>query len=89
MQCTPRRYPVALSHVDLRSSMAATYDNLRDLVGAGLVSEVAVEGRAAWCDARGSRHHHFICHHRGNVEDIEWFEVSRRAPRFWVSASRM
>jgi len=89
LQCTPQRYAVALSHVDLRSSMAATYDNLRDLVGAGLVSEVAVEGRAAWCDARGSRHHHFICDHRGNVEDIEWFEVSRRAPRFWVSASRM
>ena len=58
-----------------RSSRATTYNNLRDLVQAGLVREVAVEGRAARFDAQGMRHHHFICDRCGNVEDIEWYDV--------------
>src|ERR1035438_10861072 len=37
----------AVNRVDPRSSRATTYNNLRDLVKAGLVREVAVEGRAA------------------------------------------
>ena len=37
----------AVNRVDPRSSRATTYNNLRDLVHAGLVREVAVEGRAA------------------------------------------
>src|SRR6266516_568022 len=37
----------AVNRVDPRSSRATTYNNLRDLVRAGLVREVAVEGRAA------------------------------------------
>ncbi|MBV8206166.1 MAG: transcriptional repressor [Acidobacteria bacterium] len=60
-----------------RSSRATTYNNLRDLVQAGLVREVAVEGRAARFDARGMRHHHFICDRCGNVEDLQWFSVPR------------
>jgi Fur family peroxide stress response transcriptional regulator len=68
-----------VNRVDPRSSRATTYNNLRDLVQAGLVREVAVEGRAARFDAKGMRHHHFICDRCGNVEDIEWCDVPRPA----------
>ena len=67
----------AVNRLDPRSSRATTYNNLRDLVRAGLVREVAVEGRAARFDAKGMQHHHFICDRCGNVEDIEWFDVPR------------
>ena len=70
----------AVNRVDPRCSRATTYNNLRDLVQAGLVREVAVEGRAARFDAKGMRHHHFICDRCGNVEDIEWYTVPRPAP---------
>jgi Fur family transcriptional regulator, peroxide stress response regulator len=69
----------AVNRMDPRSSRATTYNNLRDLVEAGLVREVAVEGRAARFDAKGMRHHHFICDRCGNVEDIEWYNVPRPA----------
>jgi len=69
----------AVNRVDPRSSRATTYNNLRDLVQAGLVREVAVEGRAARFDAKGTRHHHFICDRCGKVEDIEWYGVPRPA----------
>ncbi|HEX4321405.1 MAG TPA: Fur family transcriptional regulator [Acidobacteriaceae bacterium] len=69
----------AVNRLDPRSSRATTYNNLRDLVQAGLVREVAVEGRAARFDAKGMRHHHFICDHCGNVEDIDWYDVPKPA----------
>ena len=69
----------AVNRVDPRSSRATTYNNLRDLVQAGLVREVAVEGRAARFDAKGMRHHHFICDRCGNVEDMKWYDVPRPA----------
>ncbi len=72
----------AVNRKDPRSSRATTYNNLRDLVQAGLVREVAVEGRAARFDAKGVRHHHFICDRCGNVEDIEWYDVPRPASGF-------
>jgi len=65
----------AVNRMDPRSSRATTYNNLRDLVKAGLVREVAVEGRAARFDAKDMRHHHFICDRCGNVEDIEWYDL--------------
>jgi len=71
-----------VNRVDPRSSKATTYNNLRDLVKAGLVREVAVEGRAARFDAKGMRHHHFICDRCGKVEDIKWYDVPRPASRF-------
>ncbi|HTQ54931.1 MAG TPA: Fur family transcriptional regulator [Bryobacteraceae bacterium] len=71
----------AVNRADPRSSRATTYNNLRDLVEAGLVREVAVEGRAARFDARGMRHHHFICDRCGDVEDMEWYDVPRPASR--------
>ena len=70
-----------VNRVDPRSSRATTYNNLRDLVKAGLVREVAVEGRAGRFDAKGMRHHHFICDRCGNVEDLEWYDVPRPASR--------
>src|SRR6202142_328419 len=70
----------AVNRVDPRSSRATTYNNLRDLVRAGLVREVAVEGRAARFDAKGMRHHHFICDRCGEVEDIKWYDGPRPAP---------
>jgi Fur family peroxide stress response transcriptional regulator len=65
----------AVNRADPRSSRATTYNNLRDLVQAGLVREVAAEGRAARFDAKGIRHHHFICDRCGNVEDLKWYDV--------------
>lgn len=79
------RHPTAaeifqgVNRLDPRSSRATTYNNLRDLVRAGLVREVAAEGRAARFDATGMRHHHFICDRCGHVEDMEWFDVPRPA----------
>ena len=67
----------AVNRMDPRSSRATTYNNLRDLVQAGLVREVAAEGRAARFDAKGLLHHHFICDQCGNVEDVEWYEVPK------------
>ncbi len=90
LRCTPQRYAVmaclmeifkAVNRVDSRSSRATTYNNLRDLVKAGLVREVAVEGRAARFDAKDMRHHHFICDRCGNVEDMDWYDVPRPASR--------
>jgi len=69
----------AVNRVDPRSSRATTYNNLRDLVKAGLVREVAVEGRAGRFDAKGMRHHHFICDRCGGVEDVEWYDVPKPA----------
>src|ERR1700691_2713588 len=69
----------AVNRADPRSSRATTYNNLRDLVRAGLVREVAAEGRAARFDAKGVRHHHFICDRCGNVEDVKWYDVPKPA----------
>ena len=71
----------AVNRVDPRSSRATTYTNLRDLVKAGLVREVAVEGRSGRFDVTGTRHHHFICDRCGNVEDVEWYNVPKPAAR--------
>src|SRR5215469_14239171 len=79
MECN--RHPTAaeifeaVNRVDPRSSRATTYNNLRDLVQAGLVREVAVEGRAARFDSKVMRHHHFICDRCGEVDDMEWYDV--------------
>lgn len=71
----------AVNRADPLSSRATTYNNLRDMVKAGLVREVAVEGRAGRFDLEGMRHHHFICDRCGNVEDVEWYDVPRPASR--------
>lgn len=70
----------AVNRADPRCSRATTYNNLRDLVEAGLVREVAAEGRAARFDAKATPHHHFICDRCGNVEDMAWYDVPGPAP---------
>lgn len=70
----------AVNRLDPRSSRATVYNNLRDLVQAGLVREVAAEGRAARFDAKSQRHHHFICDRCGEVEDLDWYDLPRPAP---------
>src|SRR3984893_13238042 len=67
--------------VDPRSSRATLYNNLQDLVKAGLVRDAAVEGRAGRFDLEGLRHHHFICDRCANVEDVEWYDVPKPASR--------
>jgi Fur family peroxide stress response transcriptional regulator len=71
----------AVNRADPRSSRATTYNNLRDLVKAGLVREVAVEGRAGRFDLEGMRHHHFVCDRCSNVEDVDWYDVPKPGPR--------
>jgi Fur family transcriptional regulator, peroxide stress response regulator len=71
----------AVNREDPRSSKATTYNNLKDLVHAGLVREVAIEGRAARYDAKGMPHHHFICDRCGKVEDMEFYDVPKPASR--------
>jgi Fur family peroxide stress response transcriptional regulator len=71
----------SVNRLDPRASRATIYNNLRDLVKAGLVREVAVAGRAARFDAVLAPHHHFICDRCGIVEDIEWYDVPKPAPR--------
>ena len=71
----------AVNRLVPRSSRATTYNNLRDLVKAGLVREVAVEGRAGRFDLEGMRHHHFVCDGCGNVEDVDWYDVPQPASR--------
>lgn len=71
----------AVNRMDPRSSRATTYNNLRDLVKAGLVREVAVEGRAGRFDLEGMRHHHFICDECGTVDDVDWYNVPKPATR--------
>jgi Fe2+ or Zn2+ uptake regulation protein len=70
----------AVNRLDPRCSRSTTYNNLRDLVQTGLVREVAAEGRAARFDAKGMRHHHFICDQCGIVEDLDWRKVSPPSP---------
>lgn len=66
-----RRFPLV--------SRATVYNTLRDLTRAGLVRELASEGKAALFDAIIHPHHHFVCDRCGALEDIEWFEIPDRS----------
>src|SRR2546426_8636384 len=66
----------AVNRMDPRSSRATTYNNLRDLVQAGLVRGLAGVGRGARFEAERIMHHHFICDRRGSVVGIEWDDVA-------------
>lgn len=68
-----------VNRLDPRSSRATIYNNLRDLVQAGLVRELSDRGHAARFEANDTRHHHFICDKCGNVEDMEWYDVPKPA----------
>ena len=66
---------VAVNRRDPRASRATVYNCLRSLERAGLVREVVSEGKAARYDAALRPHHHFVCEHCGEVEDIDWFDL--------------
>jgi Fe2+ or Zn2+ uptake regulation protein len=66
---------VALNRKFPLVSRATVYNTLRDLTRAGLVRELASEGKAALFDANLHPHHHFICDQCGTFEDIEWFDI--------------
>ncbi len=70
----------AVNRSDPRCSRATIYNNLRDLVQAGVVREVAAEGRAARFDAKCGQHHHFICDRCSIMEDMDWSEVRPPSP---------
>ena len=59
-------------------SRATVYNTLRELTRAGLVRELASEGKAALFDAVVHPHHHFVCDRCGALEDIEWFDIPAR-----------
>jgi len=65
----------AINRRDPRASRATVYNNLRDLIQAGLVREVLSDGAAARFDANLHRHHHFVCDQCGAMEDIPWFDL--------------
>src|SRR3954470_4843545 len=71
----------AVNRLDPRSSRATTYNNLRDLVKAGLVREAAVEGGDGRFDLEGIRLHHFVSGGFGNVEGVDWYDVPKTASR--------
>jgi Fur family peroxide stress response transcriptional regulator len=65
----------AVNRRDPRSSRATVYNSLRSLAHAGLVREVASDGKAARYDATLSPHHHFVCDVCGTVEDVAWIDL--------------
>jgi len=67
-----------LNRRDPRVSRATVYNSLRSLMEAGLVREVAMEGKAARFDAYLRRHHHFVCDRCGKVEDVDFFDLPAR-----------
>lgn len=66
----------AVNRRDPRSSRATVYNSLRSLAHAGLVREVASDGKAARFDTNLCPHHHFICDACGEVDDVAWVEIS-------------
>ncbi len=58
-----------------KASRATVYNTLNALVGAGLVKEFALDGKAARYDANLEAHHHFVCDVCNTVEDVEWFDI--------------
>src|ERR1700741_2905281 len=71
----------AVNQMDPRCSRATIYNNLRDLVQAGLVRGGAVGGRAAPFGGKRMRHPHLLFDCCGNVEDVEVYDVPRPASR--------
>ena len=65
----------ALNSKQPLASRATVYNSLHALVGAGLVREFTLDGKAARYDANLDRHHHFICDICGDMEDIDWFDL--------------
>src|SRR5258708_40239645 len=73
------RHPTAaeifegVNRVDPRSSRATTYNNLRDLVQAGLVGVMAVEGPAPRVCGKGRGRHHLLSGPPGDVDVLSGY----------------
>jgi len=67
-------------------SRATVYNTLRDLTQAGLVRELAWQGKAALYDANLHPHHHFTCDVCGSLEDIAWFDIPDQAREAAIGA---
>lgn len=50
-------------------SLATIYNTLHHFTRAGLLREIAVEGRCNWFDTNMQRHHHFFFEESGRLED--------------------
>jgi Fur family peroxide stress response transcriptional regulator len=74
-------YSTALRRDGIPDGIQAASHGCRDFRSRESVREVAVEGRSARFDATGTQHHHFICDRCGNVEDVDWYDVPKPAPR--------
>src|SRR5260370_42438580 len=71
----------AVNRVDPCSSRATTYNNLRDLVQAGLVRGVGFEGRGAGVGVERMRHQPLIFDRCGDVAGVEGYDRARPASR--------
>src|SRR5260221_8953169 len=69
----------AVNRMDPRSSRATTYNNLRDLVQAGLGREGGLEGPAPRFDAESRRHPPLLFDRGGQDEGIDGVDVPRPA----------
>ena len=67
----------AINRADPRASLATVYKALHAMAEAGLIRELRIGGNAARFEAATVRHHHFVCDHCGQMEDIEWFELPK------------
>jgi Fe2+ or Zn2+ uptake regulation protein len=54
-----------------RLSLGTVYRNLEVLVSEGLVIEVPVPGSRSRYDGNPEPHHHFVCEHCRNIDDLE------------------
>ena len=73
----------AVNRADPRCSRATTYNNLRDLVQAGLVREVAGGGGGGRFDGRGQGQCHLLCDRRGTGgghQVCDWPTPASRSP---------
>jgi len=54
----------------IKVSLATIYNTLHQFTGAGLLSQVVVDGGKTYFDTNTSEHHHFYLEHDGSLEDI-------------------
>jgi Fe2+ or Zn2+ uptake regulation protein len=61
---------LALRRAGYRHARTTVYNALEDLARAGLVRAAPVDAGALRYEAAGERHHHFVCHRCGLIENV-------------------
>jgi Fur family transcriptional regulator, peroxide stress response regulator len=89
VHATAQEILTAINRRDPQASRATVYNSLHALVRAGLVREVAADGKSARFDANLRRHHHFVCEVCGELEDIAWFDLPPAAGRRGLGARQV